>query len=122
MFRNFLGRVEILVEQCRRNIREGLGRVGEALAGRPIRGEFARRPQGHAGQVADGAVVLGVAQPAERDVSRVAGPGVRQDVGDRSRFALESFYFEGLRATGYLPSFLDAFIIAGLVRRGEPYL
>jgi pilus assembly protein CpaF len=26
------------------------------------------------------------------------------------------------RATGYLPSFLDAFIIAGLVRRGEPYL
>lgn len=26
------------------------------------------------------------------------------------------------RATGYLPSFLDAFIVAGLVRRGEPYL
>ena len=26
------------------------------------------------------------------------------------------------RATGYLPSYLDAFIIAGLVRRGEPYL
>jgi pilus assembly protein CpaF len=26
------------------------------------------------------------------------------------------------RATGYLPSFLDAFIIGGLVRRGEPYL
>jgi pilus assembly protein CpaF len=26
------------------------------------------------------------------------------------------------RASGYLPSFLDAFIIAGLVRRGEPYL
>jgi pilus assembly protein CpaF len=26
------------------------------------------------------------------------------------------------RATGYLPSFLDSFIVAGLVRRGEPYL
>jgi pilus assembly protein CpaF len=26
------------------------------------------------------------------------------------------------RATGYLPSYLDAFITAGLVRRGEPYL
>jgi len=26
------------------------------------------------------------------------------------------------RATGYLPSFLDAFIVGGLVRRGEPYL
>jgi pilus assembly protein CpaF len=26
------------------------------------------------------------------------------------------------RATGYLPSFLDAFIISGLVRRGEPFL
>jgi pilus assembly protein CpaF len=26
------------------------------------------------------------------------------------------------RPTGYLPSFLDAFIIGGLVRRGEPYL
>jgi pilus assembly protein CpaF len=26
------------------------------------------------------------------------------------------------RATGYLPSFLDAFIVSGLVRRGEPYL
>ncbi len=26
------------------------------------------------------------------------------------------------RATGYLPSFLDAFIVAGLVKRGEPYL
>ena len=26
------------------------------------------------------------------------------------------------RATGYLPSFLDAFIVHGLVRRGEPYL
>jgi pilus assembly protein CpaF len=26
------------------------------------------------------------------------------------------------RATGYLPSFLDAFIVAGLIRPGEPYL
>lgn len=26
------------------------------------------------------------------------------------------------RATGYLPSFLDAFIVSGLVRTGEPYL
>jgi pilus assembly protein CpaF len=26
------------------------------------------------------------------------------------------------RATGYLPSFLDAFIVGGLVRPGEPYL
>jgi pilus assembly protein CpaF len=26
------------------------------------------------------------------------------------------------RATGYLPTFLDAFIVGGLVRRGEPYL
>ncbi len=26
------------------------------------------------------------------------------------------------RATGYLPSFLDAFIVSGLVRKGEPYL
>ncbi len=26
------------------------------------------------------------------------------------------------RATGYLPSFLDAFIVAGLIRKGEPYI
>jgi pilus assembly protein CpaF len=26
------------------------------------------------------------------------------------------------RATGYLPSFLDQFIVRGLVRKGEPYL
>ncbi|MGZ3477032.1 MAG: ATPase, T2SS/T4P/T4SS family, partial [Polyangiales bacterium] len=26
------------------------------------------------------------------------------------------------RATGYLPSFLDTFIVMGLVQRGEPYL
>jgi pilus assembly protein CpaF len=26
------------------------------------------------------------------------------------------------RATGYLPSYLDAFIVQGLVKRGEPYL
>ncbi len=26
------------------------------------------------------------------------------------------------RASGYLPSFLDAFIVSGLVRPGEPYL
>jgi pilus assembly protein CpaF len=26
------------------------------------------------------------------------------------------------RATGYLPSFLDTFIVSGLVRPGEPYL
>jgi pilus assembly protein CpaF len=26
------------------------------------------------------------------------------------------------RPTGYLPSFLDAFIVGGLIRAGEPYL
>ena len=68
-----LAALRYFVEQRGRDVRERLGGVGEPLAAGPVGGELARRPQVHAGQVADRVVVLGVAQAAERDVARIAG-------------------------------------------------
>ena len=70
-------RRQILLQQRRRH-RQRLARVVEAgLVGR-IDGELSRRPDIDAGQVADGVVVLGVAQPAGQHragIARVA-PGL----------------------------------------------
>src|SRR5262249_29816035 len=47
---------------------------------RAVGGELPGRPQVHAGQVADGAVVFGVTQPPQRDIARIAGPRARLGV------------------------------------------
>jgi hypothetical protein len=63
--------VEVFAEERRRDVGERLGRVREALARGPVGGELTGRPEVHPGEVADGVVVLGVAQPPQRDVARV---------------------------------------------------
>ena len=66
--------VQVLREQRRGDVRQRLGGVREALAGGPVGGELAGRPQVDAGRVADGGVVLGVARPPQRDEDRRAAP------------------------------------------------
>jgi pilus assembly protein CpaF len=46
--------------------------------------------------------------PSSSSCARAPGPG-RQGLGE-------------FRATGYLPSFLDVFIVMGLVKPGEPFV
>ncbi len=63
------------------------------------------------------------------EVAEVAGLGDEGEVELRTIFEFcrtgtgEDGSVRGeFRATGYLPSFLDEFLVKGLVRRGEPYL
>ena len=81
------------VEQRGRNVRERLGRVGEALASRAVGGEFAGRLQIDACQIANGAVVLRIAEPSERHVAGVAGSGTRFRIQEFARPGDQLFAF-----------------------------
>ena len=77
-----LGRAEILVEQRRRHAESFAGVVEPLAAGRVDR-KLRRRPDGHAGEIADRPIVFGVRQPTGRDESRVPRVLLRLDEQDR---------------------------------------
>ena len=74
----------------------------------------ARLPDG-ARKVTEVAEVIGLTDNGEVEL-RTIFKFVRTGTGPKGKVIGE------FRATGYLPSFLEAFIVMGLVRRGEPYL
>jgi len=129
---DLLGRVEVLVEQRGGNVREGLGGVGEPLPRGTVGRELTGRPEVHPGQIADRAVVLGVAQTAERDVSRVAGTGAGFGVQKPARPGDHPLSLLGSRLRLILRRHLPGFelldhprprfeILSDLIEQGEPF-
>ena len=97
MIRDLLGRGEVLLQQSRRNIREPFSGVGESFAGGAVRRELARRPQIDAGQVTDRRIVLGIAEPPQRHVPRIAGPGAGFGIEHAAGPVDDLFTFGGRR-------------------------
>ena len=70
--RDLARRLQVFVQQRRRH-RERFAGVVEARRVGGIDGELARRAEVDAGEIADGVVVLRVAQPPRQDDARIAG-------------------------------------------------
>ncbi len=71
---DLLCRGEVARQQRRRDVRQRLGGVGESFTRGAVGRKFPGRLEVHAGQIADGAVELEVAEPAQRHASRITGP------------------------------------------------
>ena len=96
MIGDVLGGGEIFVDQRRRH-REGFGGVGKTFARGAVGGKLARRLKIDARQIANRAIVFGIAQPPQRDVPRIAGPRSGFDIEPASRPFDEPFSLVGGR-------------------------